>query len=335
MKPNIFEISPKELTQDGFITWLLRWADPSNKEYNEELNKCAVDFINDVLMKQYKEKIEITKVVAKRQREKIDIWADINEKYLIIIEDKTFTSASSGQLEEYKKRAGDWYKEDKRELICVYLKTGTETKKSLQDNEEKGFVIVGRSDLISFFSKYNIDDIDNDIFEDFVSKIVKLEKAEKAFETEAIGKWDENCWIGFYNYLESIFNESHWEYVPNRSGGFLGFFWCFYNWKGYEVKLQIEQGKLCQGKLCFKIGSVKKENRKQVTNEWYNIVNQKSLEKGKKEIKRPKRFGSGFYITVAIVEREDWLGNDNEIINKDKVIDKLKEYEHFLDYCLE
>ena len=39
-------------------------------------------------------------------------------------------------------------------------------------------------------------------------------------------------------------------------------------------------------------------------------------------------------MTVAIVERKDWLGDDNDIINKEKVIEKLKEYERFLDYCV-
>jgi len=328
MKPNIFEISTKELTQDGFITWLLQWADPSNKVYDEKLNQCAMDFINDVLMKQYKEKSEIIKVVADRQWKNIDIWADVNEKYRIIIEDKTYTSEHSNQLERYKTSALEWCKEDNRELICVYLKIGTEAKTSLQIIREKGFLIVERRDLISFFSKYTID---NDIFKDFVSKIENLEKAEKAFETKAIKEWerDWNCWTGFYDYLDSILEISDWKYVANPSGGFLGIWWHFCKWKEYYVYLQIEQGK-----LCFRIGPVN-ENRKQVTNEWYNIVNQKSLEKGKKEIKRPKRFGSGYYITVAIIEREDWLGNDNEPIDKDKVIAKLKEYEDFLDYCLE
>jgi hypothetical protein len=328
MKPNIFEISTKELTQDGFITWLLQWADPSNKGDDEKLNQCAMDFINDVLMKQYKEKIEIIKVGAGRQWKNIDIWADVNEKYRIIIEDKTYTSEHSNQLERYKTDALEWCKENNRELICVYLKIGTEAKKSLEIVKEKGFVIVGRNDLISFFSKY---DINNDIFKDFVSNIIKLEESEKAFETKAIDDWDWSCWIGFYNYLDSILTDkdSEWKYVANPSGGFLGFWWHFPRWKEYCVYLQIEQGK-----LCFKIGEVY-ENHKQARNEWYNILIQKSLEKGKKEIKKASRFGSGTYMTVAIIEREDWLGNDNEIINKDKVIDKLKEYEHFLDYCLE
>ena len=29
MKPNLFSIATKELSQDAFITWLLQWADDS------------------------------------------------------------------------------------------------------------------------------------------------------------------------------------------------------------------------------------------------------------------------------------------------------------------
>ena len=32
MKPNLFEIATKELSQDGFLTWLIRYADPEAKE---------------------------------------------------------------------------------------------------------------------------------------------------------------------------------------------------------------------------------------------------------------------------------------------------------------
>jgi len=31
-KPIIFSIAMKELSQDGFFTWLLQWADNSNEQ---------------------------------------------------------------------------------------------------------------------------------------------------------------------------------------------------------------------------------------------------------------------------------------------------------------
>ena len=222
MKPNIFEISTKELTQDGFITWLLKWADPSNKKYDEKLNQCAIDFIKYLIKEQLKEDIEIIKVEADRQWENIDIWADVNEKYFIIIENKTYTNEHSNQLEKYKEVSLDWCKENKRKLICIYLKTGSEAKSSLGVIKEKGFLIVGRKELITFFQNYSIK---NDIYNDFYSKIINIEKAEKAFEIKNIIDWDWSCWTGFYDYLDSVLEITDWKYVANPSGGFLGIWW--------------------------------------------------------------------------------------------------------------
>jgi len=326
MKPNIFEISTKELTQDGFFTWLLQWADPSNKQHDEKLCNCAMDFVKLLIKKQYEDDFELLKVEAGRQWENIDIWADINEEYFIIIEDKIFTGEHSDQLERYKQISIEWCNENKRKLVCIYLKTGTEAKSSLKIISEKGFVIVGRYELINFLKNYNIK---NDIFIDFLEKINNLENDENAFESKIIKDWDWKCWKGFYHFLDSVLEINDWKYVPNAAGGFWGIWWHFLDWKDYYVYLQIEQGN-----LCFKIGEVYEEH-KNIRDEWYNILIEKAQKNNKKEIIKPSRFGSGTYMTVAIVERKNWLGDDNEIIQKEKVIEKLKEYEKFLSLCLE
>jgi len=323
MKPNIFEIATSELTQDGFITWLLQWAEPGNKKYDEKLNACAIDFVKFLI----NENLEITSVEAGRQRDNIDIWAKINDKYLIIIEDKTYTSEHSDQLERYKKAAMNWYKEKDLKMVYIYLKTVTESKYLIENIKSKGFNYINRSNLIDFFKNYN--NIENNIYIDFTEKITNLEVAEKAFETKKIQEWDWNCWIGFYSYLDSILATDQfldWKYVSNPAGGFLGIWWYFLDWKEYTVYLQIEQAD-----LCFKIGKVKEENRKNARDEWYNILIAKAKESNREEIRKPDRFGNGEWMTVAKVERKDWLGGDNEIIDKEKVVKKLKEYEEFLD----
>ncbi len=103
MKPNIFSIATKELSQDGFFTWLLKWAAPENEKRNSKLFKCAQNFIKLLLSTHNVEINEITEVDVRPQWKNIDIWAKINNEYLIIIEDKTFTVEHSNQLEKYKK----------------------------------------------------------------------------------------------------------------------------------------------------------------------------------------------------------------------------------------
>ena len=152
-KPNIFEIATKELSQDAFITWLLKWADDSCKNLDEDLHQCGKEFVSTLIKKQNPNFSEsINKVKAKRQKEKIDVWTEVNDKYLIIIEDKINGGQHSDQLKRYKEIAEEWCQEHNKEKpICIYLKTGNESEKSFKIAEEKGYSIFNRKDFIDLF----------------------------------------------------------------------------------------------------------------------------------------------------------------------------------------
>ena len=89
-KPNIFSIATKELSQDGFFTWLLQWADSSNNHFDPLLCNTAQEFVKALIQKQHDiSNLKIESVKAWRQWEKIHIIAEINDDFAIIIEDKT------------------------------------------------------------------------------------------------------------------------------------------------------------------------------------------------------------------------------------------------------
>ncbi|MBA7589980.1 hypothetical protein ES708_32079 [subsurface metagenome] len=326
MKPNIFNVATKELSQDGFFTWLLQWADPSNDNYNKELCDCAQDFVKKLIAKQIDYKTEIKKVKAGRQWKNIDIWAEVNDEVLIIIEDKTFTGEHSNQLETYKKTATEWCQEHNYKLVCIYLKTGSEALISLDKITNKGFAVVDRPELILFFNEHPL--VKSDIYTDFIERLQSFEVLENSFKNLTIKEWHWNSWQGFYQFLQTKIDVTGWRYVANPAGGFLGLWWHFLEWKNYNVYLQIEQGN-----LCFKIGEVY-DNHSSVRNECSSIIMKHAQQKGNHEIVKPQRFGSGTYMTVAIIERKDWLGDDDSILDKGKVVDKLKEYEKFIDECV-
>jgi hypothetical protein len=326
MKPNIFEIATTELSQDGFFTWLLQWAGPDNGKYNAELQHSAQDFVKMLLGKCVSPDYVIKKVEAGRQLYNIDIYAIVNDEWLIVIEDKTFTGEHSDQLGRYKKAGEAWCAEHHGHgPVCIYLKTGSESQSTLEEIKKEGYRPVDRGELLDFFKARPVQ---NDIYRDFVEKLDSLERAEKAFETKALGQWDGEAWTGFYRFLDSRLAIQGWGYVPNPAGGFLGLWWHTKNWKNYAVYLQIEQGN-----LCFKIGEVD-ENHSEVRNEWHAILIAKAEAKGFTEITKPQRFGSGTYMTVAIVKPQDWLGADTAPLDKERVIKVLQTYEAFLDECL-
>lgn len=340
MRPNIFDIATKELHQDAFIAWLLQWGEPNNKQFNESLNLCGQKFIQQLISTQHQQRISnISKVEVGRQWENIDVWAEVyttEGNYLIIIEDKTFTSEHSDQLLKYRKSGEDFCLKNDFNLVSIYLKMGSEPEKDLKAIRSKGFSTFSRYDFINLLSDYK--DIEDSIFRDFSDRLERLEAAYNAFETTNINNWNDHCWIGFYQFLEKEIGLVTWHYVnPPAGSGFWNACLNWEDWDGFPVYIQIEQGK-----LCFKIATHPDEinfevefNRNEKRNEWYRVLISQSQKAGIAEIRKPDRFGSGNYMTTAMVDRDIWLGNGEVIIDKAQVIDRLKKYKEFLELCLQ
>ncbi|MDO4230333.1 MAG: PD-(D/E)XK nuclease family protein, partial [Capnocytophaga sp.] len=306
MRPNIFDIATKELSQDAFITWLLAYGDEKCLEYDKNLHNCSKELIKRLIRKKNPDFSDnIHKVEAGRQWKNIDIWATIDEKYLIIIEDKTYSSAHSDQLPRYKEIAQNWCDENNyEELICIYIKKGNESLYSLRKIQQEGYHIFSRKDFLDLFAQYKSD---NDIFNDFKSHLEKIELSYKEYEYKNINEWNSSDWQGFFSFLEEKEIIRSWEYVNNTRGGFWnGLISCDKKWNGYTIYPQLEQDK-----FCFKIEVGKKEEQSKVRNEFYRYFMNKLKESNDEslKIKKPQRFGTGTYMTVALVEKQDWLGD--------------------------
>ena len=108
-QPNIFDFATSELSQDAMFAWLMNWADPQYRENNHMLYSAAVEFVRLLLNKN--EDFYIDKIEVGRQWHNIDIWAEINDDILLIIEDKVETREHSNQLERYRQIAQEKYTE--------------------------------------------------------------------------------------------------------------------------------------------------------------------------------------------------------------------------------
>lgn len=333
MKPNIFNIATKELHQDAFITWLLQYADNKYQVADEQMNACGKIFIKKLICKvdsSFDE--EIISVKAGRQWENIDVWAEINSKYLIIIEDKTNTSHHSNQLQRYKNTAEKWCSENNFELpICIYLKTGNESQSNLSNIIKQGFSIFSRKDFIEVLHIFKTST--NNIFLDFFDRLTYLEKSNNEFETKIISEWNGNDWQGFFQFLEKHDIVSNWDWVNNKSGGFWNAIMNWNYWGCYPFYIQLEEGK-----LCFKVSTdpndvdIPKDTfRNQIRNNLYQLIMVKANEFGFTHIRKPNRFGNGKYMTVAIVDSENWLGSGDSLLNKEMTKKILNDYLYFLE----
>ena len=325
MKPNLFNIATRELSQDAFITWLLQWASPECATFDAPLHNCATDFTKKLLSLQTEAPATINMIKAGRQWNHIDVWAEVNDDLLLIIEDKTFTGQHSGQLKRYRDSATAWCEQHGRKLVSIYLKTGSESSSSLNKVRKDGYAVFSRKD---FIKSLDAPTVTNAIFSDFKDRIFLLEHEENQYQDKMIADWTASDWKGFYQGLEQLRPVIDWNLVNPPSGA--SFWNAVLNWYDYDsvnAYMQIEQGL-----LCFKLGEVY-ENMAEVRNRFHRILMDGC--KDKPEIRRPSRFGNGTYMTVAVVDRKDWLGTNEDKVDMAAVASRLNNYESLLIRILE
>jgi hypothetical protein len=335
-RPNLFNDAPKELSQDGYLSWLLSWSDPGYREVDIALHECGVSFVRLLVSKQLPElaaSLEIGSIVVARQWNRIDVTALINGELRIIIEDKVGSRAGTDQLDRYKglslvDRGGE---SDK--LVCIFLKTENYVSEERTYAVEHGYAPVTRKDLLDFFASYTTD---NAIFNDYRDHLQFIEDQTNAYARLPIVSWSDNVysWQGLFSLLESsmpVEFRSGWDYVSNPQGGFWCFWWNDHEWKGYRVYFQLNHK---EGTLCFMVKAADKSRaeRTAIRNQWSKHVLSHAAAKGL-PVHRP-HFGNGGSMQVAVVRREDWLGEENSVIDKDRMLSTLRSYDDFLSECI-
>jgi hypothetical protein len=164
-----------------------------------------------------------------------------------------------------------------------------------------------------------------------------------SYETTPIGAWNDDNWIEFYRYLETVLNYSpeHGdgrEYVPNPNGGFQALYWFCRRWEDNvlhyndnDVYLQIHSDRRY---VTFRVAVREEPGRDDIRNECSNIIGERARERGRREIIAPPPYPRlGKTMAFARVEQEGWLGGSHETIDKVRVVDVLKTYESILEEC--
>ena len=330
-KPNLFCYATKELSQDAMICWLISWA--ACKE-DKELQSCGLRFVNALLnhKRDKKESIKLEGVITTRIRQQergIDVLARINDKYVLLIEDKTGTTDHSGQLERYYgdvvERRTSFGEVLETDLRPIYFKTGNQ---SLADDQRiegiKDYRVFNRKDFLEILEDYEGDD---SILRSFLRHLQHLECETNSYTEWTRGDNQESWWAweGFFRRLECELKtnprRSKWEYVPNPSGGFFSYWWGESNndagWGiDDELYLQIEAylewGGRTNTKLCFKVDSHGKSSDQQqdLKRHWHKRV----LKAGSGRVVRPRRMRIGNTMTVGLW-KDEWItfGKDDKL----------------------
>ncbi|GEK89120.1 PD-(D/E)XK nuclease superfamily protein [Alkalibacterium putridalgicola] len=322
---NIFDYATSELSQDAFLCYLFNFASKEYEGDDQYLNQCAVEVLRKIISSKYSKEIKdenITVTQLKKQYRNIDVYIQVNDKYHIILEDKTYTSQHSDQVERYKDLISN---EGKANIITVYYKIIG------QAHPEDVNIHITRKDMLAIMAPY-IDKSNNTIFSNYYHFLRELEERVQKFETLPVDKWTGDQYRGFFDYLTDDENNTEglsldrgygWGYVPNPRGGFHGLWWYFStpeelnktglaDYNVTDLYLQIEDDS-----IVIKIVSEDKINN--LKWEIYNYITESNLVSGFEK----KRFHNGKVMSIGYIEYDE--NNYQEKIKvMENVLDKIR-----------
>lgn len=314
MNPNIFRWASSELSQDAFICWLLSWG---NYRESVELYETARLFIKRLTNGAI---IDFEKIQLKKQYKSIDILCIVDEKKVILIEDKVHTKHHGNQLERYYALLEQQYL--KEDIYPVYFKTGDQS--NYRQVEAAGYLAFLRSDFLEVLEFGYGKGITNEIFLDFHTHLKGMDLSVQSYLSLPVNEWHWDSWKGFYSALQNEIGEGEWDYVPQMNGGFLGFWWKFY-WKqlrdtvGYEYYLQLEHGK-----FCFKLSPEKREDAEETRAHFRSLLYAKAREYGI-EVYQNGRIGT--WMTAAALSQPYIKTKDDGLLDMQATVANIRKVE--------
>jgi hypothetical protein len=335
MKNNLFYYATTELSQDAFLCWLLSFAMKDSIK-DEDINNCAKSFIREIIPELScgnsccEEDIFITQI--ERQYRNIDILFTVNDKYVVIIENKIHSDDHSNQLERYKQIVENDEKYGKYKLYPIYYKTGFES--SIDRISSAGYKFIGLEKILELLSPYETN-IKNEIFLDYLGYWRDFQTTAMEYKCRLVDDWEWNHANGFYSDFKNLgviqkegFG-ADFGYVANPRGGLLAMWmgnqsFLEYNMQKYELYLQYEYTKSGL-QLCLRIG-IKKESgacsdvtpselRNFLTYYEYCVKEEGMVFPYKKfGFDRPTRYGTGMSMNIAVMPMKNI--SYEEIINR-------------------
>jgi len=316
--PNLFDVATSELSQDAFITWLLLWGDPKHKQTNKHLHKCSVSFIHRLLDMTE----DISKVEAGRQWNHIDVWARINDKYFLIIEDKKGTKEHSGQLARYKSSIEKEFADKAYRIVPVYYKMDEQS--NFGAVQQAGYSVFSRKQMLSVLDAYSGA---HDVLSEYYLHLNRLHDAIEAYRILPRTEWNWFAWRGFFSQLQKALGDGEWDYVPNAAGGFLGFWWHWQegNIDGVNFKLYLQ---LEYDKLIVKVESFDKGTRNKIRSALRSLLYPLAQEHG---ISMRNYGRDGTYMGISRLCDDYRTEDGDKTVDMDLTVAKLKRMESLLD----
>ncbi len=337
--PNLFTFATKELSQDAVICWLIAWAGSKAEGPDADaLRRCGRAFV-DALFAKWSDRMvvlgEETRTEVRPQHSNIDVLARVNCRQVLLIEDKTDTSAHDGQLGRYRTLVGEgktpFGEVAADDLYPIYFKTGNYSQRERQDAEKEGYAVFDRADFLAVLDTYTGS---NAILVDFRGHLRRWEQETNSFATGQDALRTERGWDGLLRWIEEtalrpgcgprlVASDKEWGLLDTLVGG---------NWgiwikptECHPFELWIEQGR-----INFRWqGSVEEQNRNKVY--WANAL----CEASGGWLKRPRRLVAAATKPMCVAEWREWLafGEDGRL-DKEATLRNLVEAKEIVQRAL-
>ena len=234
---NLFDYATKELSQDAFLRWLFENYDCENQAVKKTCEKIFRKITKDQI-----DFSDITDLTTKAQWKYIDVsvWFKYKgEKYLIVIEDKTYSNEHS-QLKTYNdsiEQCAELFKG----VYKLFYKTAQIDTAEHKSIDDAGWTVFDINDIYNLF--YDISDTGSEILDGYAEHVKKTYKyfykfeqlnfrndwlwnnaVFQAYSTKKWGSGHTSCYNGIYVYswinekfkrfkIELLFEFRHWEIV--------------------------------------------------------------------------------------------------------------------------
>lgn len=368
---NLFYYAYKELSQDAIICWLIKWAyyDGPGYEQLRECGKKFLEALFAKHKKKVPESISNPELWLQNNR--IDVLARIGDYILLIEDKTGTKDHSNQLEKYYKKVLGGKTSASKvpveeEFIIPIYLKTEPQSLfDQLRIENLTTYKVFDRKDFLNVMEHYStahplLNDyrnylkyVDNDTHsykkwrdgENGKESYRSLQGFFRELENHLVVSDWSNDLVGFNNtqskknsllgnYWKSNWPKNNpwgWNWVPNPSGGFAGFWWYSNTVKscGHDVslylQLELKPDHRDARKLCFKVYMDKPD----IDIKWN--CHERIIKVGGDLVRKPDRIGHGRTVTIAEWKKPWLVFKPNCGPDIQKTVNNLMEAQSVLD----
>lgn len=213
-KVNIFRYSRGSNLNVAIFGWLLDFA-----KYGGELQEIGIQMIREILGD---ENLEIKEIKPLSMYKNIALVAEINDDYLISVEDITFAKNKCSMLKKHREILMTDPKYLDRKKKFVYINIGNKMKSNHRDGEN--CVRVTRYHLLKLLCKYEgptmslIDEYKDYLI--YIDKMTHSHAWEDNFEA-----WHRLSWEGYFDKFKEKDSNSDWENISSQKGDSIILLW--------------------------------------------------------------------------------------------------------------